>query len=54
VERPEPGHQPGHAGVGPPRTNDIDLDERRKTLTPGGEGEETADARPRDRLLESR
>ena len=38
MERPEPGHQPGHAGVGPPRTNDIDLDERRKTLTPGGEG----------------
>jgi len=28
---------PAMPGVGPPRTNDIDLDERRKTLT-GREG----------------
>jgi len=41
VECPERG-PPRLCRGGPPRTNDIDLDERRKTLT-GGEGEETAD-----------
>jgi len=33
VERPERGAHPGRAGNLPARTNDIDLDERRKTLT---------------------
>ena len=38
MERPERGAHPGRAGNLPARTNDIDLDERRKTLTGAGEG----------------
>jgi len=36
------GTNPGRAGNLPARTNDIDLDERRKTLTGAARGEEAA------------
>jgi len=53
VERPERGAHPGRAGNLPARTNDIDLDERRKTLTGPARGEEAAGTRGFDRLHES-
>jgi len=53
VERPERGAHPGRAGNLPARTNDIDLDERRKTLTGAARGEEAAGHPGFDRLHES-
>ena len=53
MERPERGAHPGRAGNLPARTNDIDLDERRKTLTGAARGEEAAGHPGFDRLHES-
>ena len=53
MERPERGAHPGRAGNLPARTNDIDLDERRKTLTGAARGEEAEGTRGFDRLHES-
>ena len=47
------GCPPGRAGNLPARTNDIDLDERRKTLTGGGEGGRSCGHPGFDRLHES-
>ena len=47
------GPTPAVPGTSPARTNDIDLDERRKTLTGAARGEEAAGHPGFDRLHES-